>query len=145
MSHSSSTNSHSPYPHLFTPLDFGCITLPNQLIMGSMHTRLEHQEYGIEKTAAFYAERARADVGLIITAAIAPSEVGNISPGSLKMCGGDDLPMHRRITGTTLPTQRAGTANLDTTKLGSTTLVLFVAQRFRRVDPAGAAGRIPGR
>jgi 2,4-dienoyl-CoA reductase-like NADH-dependent reductase (Old Yellow Enzyme family) len=31
----------SPYPHLFAPLDLGFCTLPNRVLMGSMHTGLE--------------------------------------------------------------------------------------------------------
>ena len=30
-----------PYPHLLAPLDLGFTTLPNRVLMGSMHTGLE--------------------------------------------------------------------------------------------------------
>ncbi|MBI2959501.1 MAG: hypothetical protein HYY28_04245, partial [Betaproteobacteria bacterium] len=47
------------YPHLFAPLDLGFLKLENRIIMGSMHTRLEHEPDGAARLAAFYAERAR--------------------------------------------------------------------------------------
>jgi 2,4-dienoyl-CoA reductase (NADPH2) len=46
------------YPHLFEPLDVGFATLPNRIMMGSMHTGLEARPDGMERLAAFYAERA---------------------------------------------------------------------------------------
>ena len=52
----------SPYPHLFSPLDLGFVSLPNRAIMGSMHTGLEEISDGLKRLAAFYAERARNDV-----------------------------------------------------------------------------------
>lgn len=52
-------SSHSRYPHLLSPLDLGFTTLPNRVIMGSMHTGLEEHAGGFERLAAFYAERAR--------------------------------------------------------------------------------------
>ena len=61
------TPSQSPYPHLLAPLRVGSITLRNRVLMGSMHTGLEDQQGGFERLAAFYAERARGGVGLIVT------------------------------------------------------------------------------
>ena len=54
-----------PYPSLFAPLDLGFCTLPNRVLMGSMHTGLEESQDGFAKLAAFYAERARGVIGLI--------------------------------------------------------------------------------
>ena len=51
------------YPHLTKPLDLGFTTLPNRLLMGSMHVGLEEVENGFARMAAFYAERARGGVG----------------------------------------------------------------------------------
>ena len=51
------------YPHLLAPLDLGFITLPNRVLMGSMHTGLEEAPDGFERLARFYAERARGGVG----------------------------------------------------------------------------------
>ena len=61
------------YPHLFEPLNLGFTTLKNRCLMGSMHIGLEEQKNGFEKLAAFYGERAAADVGLIVTGGISPS------------------------------------------------------------------------
>jgi hypothetical protein len=59
------------YPHLLSPLDLGFTTLPNRVLMGSMHTGLEEAAHGFERLAAFYAARARGGVGLIVTGGIA--------------------------------------------------------------------------
>src|SRR5690606_30085374 len=64
------------YPHLFSPLSLGPFTLPNRVIMGSMHVGLEEAPGGFERMAAFYAERARGGVGLIVTGGIAPNAEG---------------------------------------------------------------------
>lgn len=60
------------YPHLFRPITLGHLTLSNRVLMGSMHTNLEEAPNGFERLAAFYAERTRAGVGLIVTGGIAP-------------------------------------------------------------------------
>src|SRR5690606_17726004 len=64
------------YPHLFSPLSLGPFTLPNRVIMGSMHVGLEEAPGGFERMAAFYAARARGGVGLIVTGGIAPNAEG---------------------------------------------------------------------
>ncbi|HRF37183.1 MAG TPA: hypothetical protein PK198_00220 [Saprospiraceae bacterium] len=64
------------YPHLLQPLDLGFTQLPNRVLMGSMHTGLEESPGGMEKMAAFYAERAAGGVGLIVTGGIAPNRAG---------------------------------------------------------------------
>ncbi|MEQ9640018.1 MAG: NADPH-dependent 2,4-dienoyl-CoA reductase [Alphaproteobacteria bacterium] len=66
----------SAYPHLLAPLDLGFTTLANRVIMGSMHTGLEETENGFAKLAAFYAERARGQVGLMVTGGVAPNAEG---------------------------------------------------------------------
>ena len=68
------TDAPTPYPHLLAPLDLGFVTLPNRVLMGSMHVGLEEAENGFERMAAFYAERARGGVGLIVTGGIAPND-----------------------------------------------------------------------
>lgn len=55
------------FPHLFSPLRLGSLTLKNRILMGSMHTGLEELPGGFERLAAFYAERARGGVSLIVT------------------------------------------------------------------------------
>ena len=51
------------YPHNFEPLDLGFTTLKNRILMGSMHTGLEEEKNGIDKIAAYYAERAKVEWG----------------------------------------------------------------------------------
>ncbi len=71
----------SPYPHLLAPLDLGFVTLRNRVLMGSMHTGLEDTEGGrSDKLAAYFAERARGQVGLIVTGGIAPNRAGWVAP-----------------------------------------------------------------
>jgi 2,4-dienoyl-CoA reductase (NADPH2) len=71
----------TPFPHLFRPLDLGFLTLPNRLVMGSMHTRLETLERAGERLVRFYAERAKGGVGLIVTGGFSPNEEGRLEPG----------------------------------------------------------------
>ena len=66
-------NALTKYPHLFAPLDLGFTQLKNRVLMGSMHTGLEDVENAGERMAAFFAERARGGVGMIITGGISPS------------------------------------------------------------------------
>lgn len=68
------------YPHLLQPLDLGFTQLKNRVLMGSMHTGLEEEKHGFSKLAAFYAERAKGGVGLIITGGISPNFRGNLVP-----------------------------------------------------------------
>ncbi|MER6634853.1 NADPH-dependent 2,4-dienoyl-CoA reductase [Streptomyces microflavus] len=88
----------SLYPTLLSPLDLGFTTLPNRVLMGSMHIGLEEAERGFERMAAFYAERARGGVGLIVTGGIAPSERACSFPGGAKMTTGAEAERHRAIT-----------------------------------------------
>ena len=87
-----------PFPHLLAPLDLGFTTLRNRVIMGSMHTGLEDRFYHYGKLAAFYRERARGGVGLIVTGGISPNRQGWLLPfgGTLNFFG--DVPNHRRVT-----------------------------------------------
>ncbi|MCX4986357.1 NADPH-dependent 2,4-dienoyl-CoA reductase [Streptomyces sp. NBC_00572] len=88
----------TPYPHLLSPLDLGFTTLPNRVIMGSMHVGLEETEHGFERMAAFYAERARGGVGLIVTGGIAPNDAGRPWDGGAKLTTTDEVAEHRLIT-----------------------------------------------
>ncbi|MFI6576887.1 FAD-dependent oxidoreductase [Nocardiopsis sp. NPDC050513] len=89
----------SEYPHLLAPLDLGYTTLPNRVIMGSMHVGLEEVPGGFERMAAFYAERARGGVGLIITGGISPNEEGVTFKGAAKLTTEAEADEHRVITG----------------------------------------------
>ncbi|OSC56933.1 hypothetical protein B5180_38750, partial [Streptomyces sp. BF-3] len=88
----------SPYPTLLSPLDLGFTTLPNRVLMGSMHIGLEEAERGFERMAAFYAERARGGVGLMVTGGIAPSERACSFPGGAKMTDEAEAEQHREVT-----------------------------------------------
>ncbi|WP_374581349.1 FAD-dependent oxidoreductase [Pseudoduganella sp.] len=86
------------YPHLLSPLDLGFTTLKNRVIMGSMHVGLEEEENGFERMAAFYAERARGEVGLIVTGGIAPNEAGRPWKAGAKLTTGEEVAQHRKVT-----------------------------------------------
>ncbi|TPG50592.1 NADPH-dependent 2,4-dienoyl-CoA reductase [Rhodanobacter glycinis] len=86
------------YPKLFTPLDLGHVTLPNRILMGSMHTGLEDKAGDYDKLAVYFAERARGGVGLMVTGGISPSIEGWLKPfgGLLSMPW--HKPRHRKLT-----------------------------------------------
>ncbi|MDX2764953.1 NADPH-dependent 2,4-dienoyl-CoA reductase [Streptomyces europaeiscabiei] len=88
----------SRYPHLLSPLDLGFTTLPNRVLMGSMHVGLEEAERGFERMAEFYAARARGGVGLIVTGGIAPNEAGRPYEGGAKLTTDAEAENHREIT-----------------------------------------------
>ncbi|MFE3072509.1 FAD-dependent oxidoreductase [Streptomyces sp. NPDC059247] len=88
----------TPYPHLLSPLDLGFTTLPNRVIMGSMHVGLEETEGGFARMAAFYAERARGGAGLIVTGGIAPNEAGRPWDGGAKLTTAEEVAEHRTVT-----------------------------------------------
>lgn len=86
------------YPNLLSPLDLGFTTLRNRVIMGSMHTGLEDRARDTDKLAAYFAERARGGVGLIITGGYAPNRTGWLLPFAAEMRSEADARRHRRIT-----------------------------------------------
>lgn len=86
------------YPHLLAPLDLGFVTLPNRVLMGSMHVGLEEAENGFERMAAFYAERARGGVGLIVTGGIAPNAEGRPWQMGAALTTADEADDHRVVT-----------------------------------------------
>ncbi|MEU0132326.1 MULTISPECIES: NADPH-dependent 2,4-dienoyl-CoA reductase [unclassified Streptomyces] len=88
----------SPYPTLLSPLDLGFTTLPNRVLMGSMHIGLEEVEHGFERMAAFYAARARGGVGLMVTGGIAPSERACSFSGGAKMTTEAEAEQHSEVT-----------------------------------------------
>ncbi len=85
------------YPHLLKPLDLGFTTLPNRLLMGSMHLGLEELEGGHERMAAFYAERARGGVGLIVTGGIAPNPEGAVVGGGSCLTTHEEADHHKLV------------------------------------------------
>jgi 2,4-dienoyl-CoA reductase (NADPH2) len=86
------------YPHLFEPLDLGFTTLKNRILMGSMHTGLEESKNGYQKMAAFFAERARGGVGLIVTGGIAPNRAGWTGPFANKLTSSSEARQHKIVT-----------------------------------------------
>lgn len=86
------------YPHLFTPLNLGHVTLPNRILMGSMHTGLEDKASDYDKLAAYFAERARGGVGLMVTGGIAPSMRGWLKPFGGRLSMPWHKPRHKKLT-----------------------------------------------
>lgn len=86
------------YPSLFAPLDLGFTQLKNRVLMGSMHTGLEEYPDGAERLAAFYTERARHGVALIVSGGIAPDATGVGMAGGAMLNDASQVPHHRVIT-----------------------------------------------
>ena len=86
------------YPHLFAPLDLGHTTLPNRILMGSMHTGLEDKASDYDKLAAYFAERARGGVGLMVSGGIAPSIEGWLKPFGGRLSMPWHVARHRKLT-----------------------------------------------
>jgi 2,4-dienoyl-CoA reductase (NADPH2) len=86
------------YPHLLAPLTVSGVTLRNRLVMGSMHTGLEDRARDYPKLAAYFAERARGGVGLIVTGGVAPNRAGWIAPFAGKLSARSEVARHRLVT-----------------------------------------------
>ncbi|WP_274384021.1 NADPH-dependent 2,4-dienoyl-CoA reductase [Rahnella perminowiae] len=86
------------YPHLLAPLDLGFTRLKNRVLMGSMHTGLEEREDGPQRLAAFYAQRAAAGVGLIVTGGISPNAEGVVYQGGSVLAEQEHITHHRIVT-----------------------------------------------
>ncbi|MGH8085206.1 MAG: FAD-dependent oxidoreductase [Lysobacter sp.] len=92
------TTPHPVYPHLFAPLDLGFCTLPNRVLMGSMHTGLEDHARDFPKLAAYFAERAAGGVGLIVTGGFSPNIVGWLKPFGGTLGCSWQARKHRQVT-----------------------------------------------
>ncbi|WP_415911589.1 FAD-dependent oxidoreductase [Neptuniibacter sp. QD37_11] len=90
--------STTPYPHLLQPLDLGFTTLKNRVLMGSMHLGLEEAPNGFERMAAFYAERARGGVALIVTGGIGPNKEGAVHGHAAQLATAEDVDNHWLVT-----------------------------------------------
>jgi 2,4-dienoyl-CoA reductase (NADPH2) len=88
----------TPYPHLFRPLDLGFTTLKNRVLMGSMHTGLEEAPNGHKRMAAFFAERARGGVGLIVTGGIGPNDEGATHAVTKRLDSDEAVEHHKEVT-----------------------------------------------
>ena len=93
----SSSSGHRLYPTLLSPMRVGAHTLRNRVIMGSMHTRLEHESEPDKRQRAFYGARARGGAALIITGGFSPNEAGRLEPGGPTLMAADDLAPHRSV------------------------------------------------
>ena len=87
------------YPHLLEPLDLGFTTLNNRILMGSMHTGLEDGNQH-DRLAAYFRERARGEVGLIVTGGYVPNRAGWVKPFAGKLTTRAEAAKHRTITQT---------------------------------------------
>ena len=92
------TPTESAYPHIFQPLDLGHVTLPNRILMGSMHTGLEDRVWNWPRLTQYFVERARGGVGLMVTGGIAPNRRGCLAPLASKLTNRLELGRHRRMT-----------------------------------------------
>ncbi len=88
----------APYPHLLAPLDLGFTTLRNRVLMGSMHTGLEDGRQHFPALAAYFAERARGGVGLIVTGGFAPNIEGWAKPFAGTLATSAAARRHRPVT-----------------------------------------------
>ena len=121
------------YPTLLSPLQAGAHRLRNRVIMGSMHTRLELLDRAIERQAAFYAERARAGVALIVTGGYAPNAEGRIDEDAPVL----DTAEHAHVL---RPIPQAVHAHG-----GKILLQVLHAGRYARVPQPVGASEIPSR
>jgi 2,4-dienoyl-CoA reductase (NADPH2) len=86
------------FPHLLAPLDLGFTRLANRVLMGSMHTGLEDSRKHFPAMAAFYAERARGGVGLMVTGGFAPNIEGWAKPLAGTLATHAAARRHREVT-----------------------------------------------
>jgi 2,4-dienoyl-CoA reductase (NADPH2) len=121
----------TPYPHLLSPLRIAGVTLPNRMVMGAMHTRLETLDRPQERLAAFYAARAAGEVALILTGGYSPVPEGVMDEGGLVLNHPDQLDDHRLITSAV---ERAG---------GRIVLQILHAGRYAKI--AGCVAASPGK
>ena len=89
---------HNNYPNLLAPLDLGFTQLKNRVLMGSMHTGLEEAANGHTRMAAYFGERAKGGVGLIVTGGIGPNTEGSTHPNTKNLVSDEDVANHRQIT-----------------------------------------------
>jgi 2,4-dienoyl-CoA reductase (NADPH2) len=86
------------YDKMLSPLDLGWTTLKNRILMGSMHTNLEEIPGGFERAAVYFAERAKGQVGLIVTGGISPNPEGCVAAMAAKLNTEEEVKHHKLIT-----------------------------------------------
>lgn len=89
---------HANYPHLMEPLDLGFTTLKNRVMMGSMHVGLEDRLWHFNELAAYFAERAKGGVGLMVTGGFSPNRAGDLLPFGSKLISAWQVPFHKKVT-----------------------------------------------
>ncbi len=89
----------APYPQLLSPYTIGSLTMRNRVVMGSMHTGLEDSARHLPELAAYFAERARGGVGLVITGGYSPNKRGWLKPLASEMSSRMQAMRHRDVTG----------------------------------------------
>jgi 2,4-dienoyl-CoA reductase (NADPH2) len=89
---------NAPYHHLLAPLDLGFTRLPNRVLMGSMHTGMEDGRKHFPAMAAYFAERARGGVGLMVTGGFAPNIAGWVKPFAGTLATSGAARRHRLVT-----------------------------------------------
>ena len=92
------TSPHPQYPTLLSPLQVGGITLPNRVLMGSMHVGLEEEWGQLDKMGAYFAARAAGGVGLMVTGGVAPNRAGAVKPFAAKLTNRYEVYKHRAVT-----------------------------------------------
>jgi 2,4-dienoyl-CoA reductase (NADPH2) len=85
------------YPNLLSPLDLGFTTLKNRVLMGSMHTGLEDGKHQ-DKLAAYFTERARGGVALMVTGGYAPNIAGWVKPFAGTLATRRAASRHKAVT-----------------------------------------------
>ncbi|MFT6352438.1 MAG: 2,4-dienoyl-CoA reductase (NADPH2) [Neptuniibacter pectenicola] len=63
-----------------------------------MHLGLEEAPNGFQRMAAFYAERAKGGVALIVTGGIGPNKEGAVHGHAAQMTNGEDVEQHKIVT-----------------------------------------------
>jgi len=86
------------FPNLQSSINVGSTLLPNRMVMGAMHTRLETLDHPHERLAAFYARRAAGEIGLILTGGYSPTPEGVMEEGGPLLNSENQLDEHRLIT-----------------------------------------------
>ena len=86
------------HPHLLSPLDVGHLTLRNRLVMGSMHTGLEDRARHLPELTAYFTERARGGVAMMVTGGYSPDIEGWLLPAGSTMASRRMADKHRGLT-----------------------------------------------
>lgn len=121
------------YPHLVAPITIAGIEIPNRMVMGAMHTRLETLDRPHERLAAFYATRAKGEIGFILTGGYSPVPEGVMDEGGLYLNDSTQLLEHQIIT---QAVTQAG---------GKIILQLLHAGRYAKVENCVAPSAIKAR